>query len=278
MDHNDLASESCKKIENFTNGFRKLELLASKPFHFRDSGNIETFRFGKPELIHFLVLHIGQISSNLHAALLLQEHGFLYELQILLRGIYESEVKIRFLIHGLNETGVSKQQSKFLKNYFNDNTRYGLESPKKTTPQRQLMEKNAQSFKRDLEVLKEWRVEENKGFSEEDALFALNEVYRVSSNYVHGRYPEQMSFYNYENLNFTVDGTRDNNQLFPAAELMELSVDRCTSLLVVVALVLFNSSKIPRDCELFKWAVMDSGIDRLGIQTLRKIYFPNEKY
>jgi len=260
-------------FDDFEFGFRKLELLISRPFHTRDLGNVEAFRFGKPEFLHFLVLQFASIGSKNHSLLRLLRIGHKSELMIILRSIIEADNSIRFVISGLSKEGLGKKQKRFVERFFEDNTRVDMSDiRKRTTPQKQIIENNKSSMSETLNELREYRINVNENLDADDYEKLLIDLYRITSNHTHGAYPELMSIYDYDTLKLSLRGASYDTHALSSLELLENILKQASSLLVATILKLHTCKHIPSKHDVFEWAVFHP---TYGNGDLQKIHFPN---
>lgn len=260
-------------FDDYECGFKKLELLIRQPFQTRDYGNIEAFRFGKPQLLHFLVLQFASIGSKCHSLLVLLKNGHKSELMIIFRSIIEADNSIRFVMSGLSQEGVAKKQKRFVERFFEDNERVDMStSSRRTTPQKQIIENNTKSISETLNELRDYRVNVGQNLNADDYEKQLSDLYRMTSNHTHGAYPELMSLYDNDTLKLSLSGNVDCNDISAAIGLLEMIMYQALQLFVSTILQSHNCKKISPKQDIFRWAVFHS---IYGNKDLQKIYFPS---
>lgn len=272
------AEHIAQRVEILASGFRSLEQLLQKPFHIRDKGNVETYRFGNPRILQFITLHFGQTISHWNVLCVLVELGFQYETMIISRSIFEAELKIRYILSGVNGDKIDRKQQRFIERYFADNKRWDNDQrSRKTTPQKQVIEENALSFQKDLKLLRDWRVSHSLGEDAESIEAPLRDFYRIGSNFAHGRYPELMFFYEGDNPVFSSGGLRDPISSKTVDEMVSLFLDGSLKLLVTSIMKLITAGYIDKFSKAAEWALFDSSVESEEIELIKAVWNTRKK-
>jgi len=195
-----------------------LSLEAPDFFKSRDERG---FRFQKPDLMHFCLLRGVRIVSALNASIELARFGYSQEVAVLLRTVIEYSTQIDFMLASLDPNGkLSADASAFVSGYFADDRRSGDQSSK-----------GARLVQKQVHAIIGERLDNAAGSEgKKPANRMLSNVYRIFSNYVHGRYPESMDLYGGTPGRFHLlgmRGTPKDNENIKILDTMTTSASLC---------------------------------------------------
>jgi hypothetical protein len=146
------------------------------------------YRYDKTDIRHFCLLKGVRVVSALNAMLELARSGYIQEVGVLIRTVAEFTSHIEFVL----ETGTEEHRAevdRYLKAFFADAQRgLGAEIIRAQVRQGLVHEKLGET----LDIIAE-QFSKTEGWMPAAKLYS--NVYRVFSNYVHGKYPEIMDLF-----------------------------------------------------------------------------------
>lgn len=162
-------------------------------------------RYVNPTSLHVQILMAVRIVSGINACIVLVEHGYAQEIGVLIRTIEEFLLKINFINEAHEKKILTKEQEKFINEYFKDDIR----SEKDVFDRKNVwidMDKVCASFARFV----------SEGTNNRDIhglQIKLRAVYDVYSHYVHGGYGCIMEMYNSSIDSFTLNGMKGTRRI-----------------------------------------------------------------
>jgi hypothetical protein len=144
------------------------------------------FRYEKPDIRHFCVLKAVRVVSALNASIVLAREGYTQEIAVLMRTLVEFATHIEFVLNTEDSEKHRSEVKQYIEAFFADTRRDAeAEIKKAQVPQGAVHA----SLGKTLDELAE-----EHGLSEGRAPAAklYSKIYRIFSNYVHGKYPEIM--------------------------------------------------------------------------------------
>lgn len=191
-----IASTPEQRIERLTHYLLKLEKRLQKPFEIIDEENVRGFRYGSPNIIHYVVISIANSIATANSSLLLLNSGYYSQAAMLLRNIMETISKLSYVLAGIEEGRIDKKAETFLNDFFSDNQR----PVEKRTPYRgislkDLHRRNSEKITRDIKKNKEIGIQPKKENTDDRYARIQSDIYADLSNHIHGRYPELMNIF-----------------------------------------------------------------------------------
>lgn len=175
---------------------KSLERRFAKPFRILDKDKVRGARFGKPDILHYVVINLANSISTLHSVTILLESGFSTQAMMLMRFVLEQNSKLSYVINGVSHAGVDKKTRNFLDEYFADNDRSSSNRPRyQPIRQKDIHRRNSEKITKDLENLRKIDLAKNLDNHEDKFAKLLSSIYSTFSNCIHGRYPEAMEIY-----------------------------------------------------------------------------------
>ena len=168
----------------------------------RSLGRVQVYRFKEQDESHALLLKLIRIPSNLRAAKLLIEYGFLYEWNIVRRSLWENFEDILFLLAAHRVKGSHAVQERFLKSFYTE-----ILSPDGGISDERV---NAVPRYRIRKLLYEEFAEKLSGEGEDGERLAdlARAIYGAGSSHVHGRAAAILQLYDPSSEQFETNGTR----------------------------------------------------------------------
>jgi hypothetical protein len=188
------------------------------------------YRYEEPTVKHFCLLQIVKALSGLNAALVLAEHGFNQEMCVIIRTIIEATSKIDFILSGYKDDELADKQKTYLDDYFADIIRNGSDDSKGAVLRQERIHKEIQ-----LHMRKSFSgTEHEERFAGVEVKGLLSNVYRIFSNYVHGKYPEIMDMYGERPRQFYTNGMKGTPKDVESVEGIKPYVDSVSITLILM--------------------------------------------
>jgi hypothetical protein len=153
---------------------------------FRQINSDRGFRFEKPDIRHFCVLKAVRVVSALNASIVLAREGYTQEIGVLMRTLAEFATHIEFVLNTDDSEEHRTKVTQYMEAFFADTRRDPeAEIKKAQIPQGAVHA----SLGKTLDKLAE---EQGSTDGRVPAANLYSKIYRIFSNYVHGKYPEIM--------------------------------------------------------------------------------------
>ncbi len=217
----------------------KLASRTTKPFAILDADKIRGFRYGKPNIVHYVIIASANSVAGLHAALLMLGNGFQAQCMIICRHVFEINSKLLYVINGLRTGTIDKKSERFLEDFFADNVRDDkVRQPYRPISQKDIHRRNSESVTADIASLKSFGLAKDKTNENDEAAKIQSLLYREFSNFVHGRYPEMMTIFGEKSFAPQMNGNFESKDIDTPLEYGFISeVVRSTSSAIKVSLM-----------------------------------------
>ena len=195
----------------------------------RSLGKVRVYRFAKKDDRHALLLKLAQIPSNLRAAKLLIEHGFLYEWSMVRRSVHETCEDIMFLLATHRIKGAVKLRERFLKSFYTE-----------------ILEPDGNLPQGGVGAVPRWEVRkflwEDHGEDVAGTAIArghslgdlMRGLYGADSAHIHGRAAAILQLYDPEGRRFQTDGFTDTDDASVATDSLWLLTYLCIQCFAIV--------------------------------------------
>lgn len=168
--------------------------------------SIKVVRFSRKDSLHIVIMKTVQLISNLRAAKILIDNGFVYEFGVMCRLLQEVIEDILFLIYENRADKKSDMHEKFKNTFYTEDID---EEGKWQQPNNWLGRKKIRKF-----IEKCLREDSNKLGTQVDSLDeTMKGLYDFGSGYVHGRVSKAMRLYDLEENKFLTNGLHDEKYL-----------------------------------------------------------------
>ncbi len=205
------------------------------------------FRFAAPDIRHFCILKAVRVVSALNASIMLARGGYTQEIAVLMRTVSEFATHIDFVL----DTDGSDEHRTRVKNYieafFADTRRDpGSDIKKAQVPQGVVHA----SIGKTLDKLAD-----EHGWSDGrvPAASLYSNVYRIFSNYVHGKYPEIMDLFGGRPGRFHLRGMSGTPKDFENIETINTFISTASNSLIVIIQGLNLFALLQSDPALTRW-------------------------
>ena len=204
------------------------------------------YRYERPDIRHFCLLKSVRVVSALNAMLELARGGYTQEIGVLIRTVAEFTSHIEFVL----ETGSEDHRAgvdRYIKAFFADSQRgLGAEIIKAQVPQGLIHAKLGET----LDIIAE-QFSETEGRVPAAKLYS--NVYRVFSNYVHGKYPEIMDLYGGLPGQFHLRGMSATRKDAENLEQIQTYIETASNTFVIMIKSLNLSGLVETDRDLERW-------------------------
>ncbi|MGO9681073.1 MAG: hypothetical protein ACLPTZ_00390 [Beijerinckiaceae bacterium] len=148
------------------------------------------YRYRAPDIRHFCLLKAVVTLSALNASLVLARHGYIFQVFVLLRTVFECASQIEYVLDPSEDDDHRVDVERYVSGYFADSDR---DPAAATETAAQVRQKKVHTvIGKTLDHVMEQSGETEGRKPGADAYFA---VYRAFSNFVHGKYPESIDLY-----------------------------------------------------------------------------------
>jgi hypothetical protein len=204
------------------------------------------YRFHNPDVRHFCLLKSVRLVSALNAMIELARKGYIQEICVLIRTVAEFTTHIEFVL----EEGPEEHRAevdKYVRAFFADWQRgSGAEIVKAQVPQG-LVNVTLGQVLDNIAVergLKEGRASAGKLYSN---------IYRVFSNYVHGKYPEVMDTYGGLPGKFHLSGMSGTRKDAENLTQIQTWIESVTNTFIIMIKSLNLGGLVEKDREVVTW-------------------------
>jgi hypothetical protein len=203
------------------------------------------FRYEAPDVRHFCLLKSARCVSALNACIELARGGFTQEIGTLIRTMAEFGTHIEFVLNPGDED--RSRVEKYVQEFFADSRRGPPAEIKRAQVRQGVVH---ESLGRKLDDFAE-QSGENGERSPAETLYS--NVYRVFSNYVHGKYPEIMDMYGRTPGRFHLRGMRGTPKDAENLELLSTYISTVANAFVDIIQSLELRDVVKADPVVVRW-------------------------
>jgi hypothetical protein len=206
------------------------------------------FRYDKPTLHHFCLLKAVRVVSALNASIELARKGYVQEVAVLMRTVAEFTTHIEFVLDLDDSEEHALKVKNYVEAFFADSRRDPEAEVKKAqVPQGAVHT----SIGKTLDKLMAEQAGSVEGRT--PAAILYSNVYRIHSNYVHGKYPEIMDLYGGTPGRFHFHGMSGTPKDMENIASLEAFVLSASNTLIRIAQCLNLRDRINADPVLAEW-------------------------
>jgi hypothetical protein len=205
------------------------------------------FRYEKPDIRHFCVLKAVRVVSALNASIALARGGYTQEIGVLMRTVAEFATHIEFVLDPGDSDEHRSKVKQYVEAFFADTRRDPeAEIKKAQVPQGTVHA----SLGKTLDKLAEEQAPED---GRVPAAKLYSNIYRIFSNYVHGKYPEIMDCFGGRPGRFHLRGMSGTPKDFENLATLDTFITTASNSLVFIIQGLGLRELLQRDQALARW-------------------------
>jgi hypothetical protein len=203
------------------------------------------FRYEAPDVRHFCLLKAARTVSALNACIELARGGYTQEIGTLIRTMAEFATHIEFVLDPGEEDRSNVE--KYVQEFFADSRRDPAAEIKRAQVRQGVVH---ESLGRRLD---DFAKQEDETGERSPAEALYSNVYRVFSNYVHGKYPEVMDMYGGTPGHFHLRGMRGTPKDAENLEMLSTYISTVANAFVVMIQSLDLREVIKADAVVVRW-------------------------
>jgi len=205
------------------------------------------FRYEKPDIRHFCVLKAVRVVSALNASIVLAREGYTQEIAVLMRTLAEFTTHIEFVLNADDSEEHRTKVKQYIEAFFADTRRDPeAEIKKAQVPQGAVHA----SLGKTLDKLADER-----GLMDDrvPAASLYSKIYRIFSNYVHGKYPEIMDCFGGKPGKFHLRGMSGTRKDFENVATIDSFISTASNSLIFIVQGLDMRARLQSDPALASW-------------------------
>jgi hypothetical protein len=205
------------------------------------------FRYEKPDIRHFCVLKAVRAVSALNASIVLARGGYTQEIGVLMRTLAEFATHIEFVLNTDDSDEHRSRVKRYIEAFFADTRRDPeAEIKKAQVPQGAVHA----SLGKTLDKLAE---EQGATDGRTPAANLYSNIYRIFSNYVHGKYPEIMDCFGGRPGKFHLRGMSGTRKDFENLATIDSFISTASNSLISIIQGLGMRALLQSDQALANW-------------------------